>query len=72
MSNSTTSRMNNINKRMNSRLATNWLLASIAILLLWIEVIGLGLLKQAVEVNGRLDAIDQSTSRIGSSAARMR
>ena len=72
MSNSTTSRMNNINKRMNSRLATNWLLAAIAILLLWIGVIGLGLLEQAVEVNGRLDTIDQSTSRIESSAARIR
>ena len=57
---------------MNSRLATNWLLAVIAFLLLWIGVIGLGLLEQAVEVNGRLDTIDQSTSRIESSAARIR
>lgn len=72
MNNTAASRMNNINKHMNSRLATNWLLAAIAILLLWIGVIGLGLLEQAVEVNGRLDTIGQSTSRIESSAARMR
>ena len=64
--------MNNINKHMNSRLATNGLLAVITFLLLWIGVIGLGLLEQAVEVNGRLDTIDQSTSRIESSAARIR
>ena len=72
MNDSTTSRMNNINNHMNSRLATNWLLAAIAFLLLWTGIIGLGLLEQAVEVNSSLNSIQQSTLRIEGSAARIR
>lgn len=64
--------MNNINNHMNSRLATNWLLAAIVFLLLWTGIIGLGLLEQGVKVNGRLNNIEQSTLRIESSAARIR
>lgn len=64
--------INNINNHMNSRLATNWLLAAIVFLLLWTGIIGLGLLEQGVKVNGRLNNIEQSTLRIESSAARIR